>query len=345
MWVRRPKSATDTAAGGDSASNGRREKTVPESVVSAVVAAAADDAAVSAPSKQHVAGRKKKKRKMNSSKKATAAKKRSKATPDRYLPTGVTKRPSGNFASMISWRGKRRYVGTFDTPEQASAAYLSVKKDLEVTNLSALSAVQVEAAFGAAKTKARAAVGWIVFQKKPKATSKRDLPKGVWKTTSQKSQSFIWFGGKDRYIGTFDTLEQASDAYISVMKDLAYVHLWALGADEVDAAFDSAQMKARDLFKGFVPEKRDLTRGVTKTSSWKFQPRLQWGGTTRCIGTFDTPRQASAAFMLVKKDLVHFKLSELDADKVDAILDAAQKKAVEAVGGSVVPRRKRAVSS
>ena len=203
-----------------------------------------------------------------------------------------------------------------------------MKKDLEDTNLSALSA-QVEAAFGAAKTIALKSCGGLV----PKM---RCLPEGVFKFSSGMYQSFISFGGKDRHIGEFDTPEEASAACESARKDLAYVHLWALDADEVDAAFDAAQMKALDLFKG--------DRGAQKASSCKFHPRLQWGGKTRCIGTFDTPRQASAAFMLVKKDLLHVKLSELDADEVDAIFDTAQKKAAEAMGG-FDPRRKRAVSS
>ena len=48
---------------------------------------------------------------------------------------------------------KNRYIGSFDTPEQASAAYmyLFLKKDLAGAKLSTLSADEVDAAFVAAK--------------------------------------------------------------------------------------------------------------------------------------------------------------------------------------------------
>ena len=150
VWVRRPKSGTDTAAGGDSASNGRREKTVPESVVSAV--SAVD---VVSPTD----GDKKKKRMTNGAKAATVAKKRSKATRERELPTGVNKLPCRRFKSYTWFGGKSRYVGTFDTPEQASAAYNSVRKNLDDAKLSMIGADEVDATFDEAQKKAVGS-GW-----------------------------------------------------------------------------------------------------------------------------------------------------------------------------------------
>ena len=47
-----------------------------------------------------------------------------------------------------------RYIGTFDTPEQASVAYNSVKNDLEDAKISAFSANAVDAIFDEAKKKA-----------------------------------------------------------------------------------------------------------------------------------------------------------------------------------------------
>ena len=381
VWVRRPKSSTDTAAGGDSASNGRREKTVPESVASAVVAAAADDAAVSAPSKQHVAGRKKKKRKMNSSKKATAAKKRSKATPERDLPTAVSKTPSGKFQSMISWRGKRRYIGTFDTPEQASAAYFSAMKDRDEVKRSALGADEANALFDAAKKKALESFS-------ASAPKKRDL-QGVRKLPSGKFFAVIRLGGKYRRIGKFGTPEEASAAYKSVRKDLVDFQPLSFGTDEVDAVFDAAKKRALKTFGGSetfrseikwggrvhyignfdtlkqasaaslsvkkdledanlsalkkkskAASERDLPKGVTKRPSGNFASSIWWGGMPHYIGTFDTPEQASAACLSVKKDLDDAELSAGSADEVNVMSIAAQKKAVKAFGGCI-PKKKR----
>jgi stage V sporulation protein SpoVS len=190
-------------------------------------------------------GGKKKKRKANHAKAATTAKKRSKTTSERGLPTGVYKKSSGKFFSQIWWDGKTRQIGTFDTPEQASAAYVSVKKNLDNAELSALGADEVNALFDAAQKKAVEAVGGFIQKKrKSKASSERGLPQGVSKLPSGKFKSQMMWGGKTRHIGTFDTPEEASAAYISVQKERDNVELSALGADEVNALFNAAQKRA-----------------------------------------------------------------------------------------------------
>ena len=142
-------------------------------------------------------------------------------------------------------------------------------------------------------------------KEKPKAASERDLPRGVYKTSSGKFESRIWWGGRGRYIGTFDTPEQASAAYISVRKDLDDVNLSAIGTDEADDMFDVAQKIAVEAVGGIVPKKRkykatserDLPRGVYKISSGNFQSQIRVCGRVRYIGTFNTPEQASAAYI------------------------------------------------
>jgi len=131
---------------------------------------------------------------------------------------------------------------------------------------------------------------------------------------------------------------------MSVRKERDDVELSALGADEVNALFGAARKKAAEAVGGvFNPRKiseRDLPTGVQKTPSGKFQARLQWGSKTRYIGSFDTHEQASAAFMSVRKERDNVELSALGADEVN-VFDAAQKKAVEAVGGVFNPRKER----
>ena len=244
--------------------------------------------------KRNAHGGKKKKRKKNPRANAGAsALKISKTAFGRDLPRGVTKTSSGKYQSEAWWGGKTRKIGRFDTPEQASAAYMSVRKDRDDAKLSAVGADEANATFDKARKKALESLGIFV-------QAKRDLPRGVKNTSSGKFQSVIKWGSKGRHIGTFDTPEQASAAYMSVKKDLDDANLSALGVDEVQAILDGAKKNVLASFGGFVPEERDLPRGVTKKKSGRFQSGIWWGSKTRYIGTFDTPKQASAAYISAK---------------------------------------------
>ena len=166
----------------------------------------------------------------------------------------------------------------------------------------------------------------------------RDLPRGVQKKPSGKFESSIKWGAKKCYIGTFDTAEQASAAYLCVRKDLDDAAVSSCGAHEVDAVFDKAKQKAIDSFGAFDPEKRDLPTGVYKLRSGKYQSRIKWGRKTRCIGMFDTPEQASAVYLSVRKDLDIANLSA-PADQVDDVFEAAKAKALKRAGAPV-PKKK-----
>ena len=76
---------------------------------------------------------------------------------ERDRPAGVRKTECGKYKSEIRWRGKSRHIGTFGTPEQASAAYMSARKDLDDTKASCC-ANEVNSVFDASKKKALAAV-------------------------------------------------------------------------------------------------------------------------------------------------------------------------------------------
>ena len=185
-----------------------------------------------------------KKREINRAKAATTAKKKFKAAPDQELPQGVCKVKSGKFQSQIGWGYTQRYIGTFEAPEQASAAYMymSAKKDLDAAKVWSLNADEATAAFDAAKAKALESVGGVAQKKKKR--SEQHLPKGVWKVKTGKFQTKIRWGGKQRYIGTFHSLEQASTAYLSVRKDLEDTKQSGFSADEANAAFYAAKKKA-----------------------------------------------------------------------------------------------------
>ena len=85
--------------------------------------------------------------------------KRAEATSERDLPTGVRKLPSGRFKAKIHFGGTNRGIGTFDTPEQASAVYTSMRNVRNDVELSALGADEVTALFDATKKKAVETVG------------------------------------------------------------------------------------------------------------------------------------------------------------------------------------------
>ncbi len=337
VWVRRrPESGTGaTSAGGGSGtwSSASVSAPVPDSVASAVPAVPAGPVQAALPAVAD--GRKRTKRKKSHAKEA---KKTSKTTSERdLLPRGGSKLPSGTFGSWIRWGGKVRYIGTFATPKQAFAVYVSVRKDLNNG-----------AAFNAARKKAVEAVGGEIgkrkkrktncpepaAKKRSKATSEREIPEGVYKTTYGNFQFMIRSDGNNHYIGFFDTPDQASAAFMSVRKALDGATSSLGGAKEVNSIFDAAKKKAVEAVGGIVPEKRTHPRGVTKVATGKIVSQISWDDRTRYIGTFDTPEQASAAHTLVRKDLDNAKLLDLGADKVDATFTAARKKAVEAVGGS-----------
>ena len=92
------------------------------------------------------------------------------------------------------------------------------------------------------------------------ATSKRDLPRGVYKQSGPSFTAQANWSGKTRFIGTFATPEQASAAYMSVKEDFARAKVSASGAEEVDAAFDEAKTNALESFGGFVRKKKNKNK-------------------------------------------------------------------------------------
>ena len=360
-WIRRPKSSASAASIDSSVTSTRSAEAVPDTVAfSSASVVPAGSSTQSAEARSHAeilvdfqrlieqarpdGGQKRKRTMSPSAKAAMAAEKKCKATSKRDLPTGVYKTSSGKrFVSVIRWGSRTHHIGCFDTPEQASAAYLSVKKDLfEGANLPAVGADKANDLFYAARKRAAKEVGGVFIPrtKRAKTTSDRDLPTGVQKTPSGKIHARIQWGGKSRYIGTFNAPEQASATYVSVKEDLGDIELSSLGADEINAAFDAVKKRALEAVGGvFNPRKRaeatserDLPTGVRKLPSGRFKAKIHFGGTNRGIGTFDTPEQASAVYTSMRNVRNDIELSALGADEVTALFDAAKKKAVETVG-------------
>ena len=163
----------------------------------------------------------------------SCTRKKARASCERDLPTGVYRTSSGKFEAKTNWLRKWRHIGSFDTPEQASAAYISVRKDLDdaYLHVSAVGAdeVHVDAMFDEAQRKAVDAVGGVVpnrrRKRKPGATCMTkgkikapvapdaSIPRGVAMRHSGRWQAQMYFAGKTRYIGVFETQEDAALAY------------------------------------------------------------------------------------------------------------------------------------
>ena len=100
------------------------------------------------------------------------------------LPKGVQKQTlSKRFTARLNKNGKVHYLGAFDTPEEAHRAYEAAANDLD-------------GKFAAAR-------------------NKTGLPKGVFQTSAKRESYFarIQRNGKRHYLGTFNTPEEAHEAY------------------------------------------------------------------------------------------------------------------------------------
>jgi L-lactate utilization protein LutC len=243
---------------------------------------------------------------------------------ERDLPKGVYKTSSGKYYTIAQQGARQRISDNFDTPEQAFAAGQGrLGQDL----------IRAQKAYAYSQGAAMADASTM---------AKQDLPTGVYKmpstrtTSSRKFSSLIDWGGKTRYIGSFDTPEQASAAYVSVKNALDEAKLSAATAEGDDAPFYAAQRKAVEAEGGIILQsntrsERSLPRGVKISVTGKAcAARIWWDDTTRQIGTFYTPEQASIAYLSVKEDLAGVKPSAIGADKAKSLFDAAREKAKEA---------------
>ena len=277
--------------------------------------------------------RKRKNRKVNRAEASTAAKKKSKADTNRDLPEGVTETSAGNFSALIQWGGISRSIGTFVTPEQASDAFLSVKKDLGNAQISAIGPDEVNEAFVAAKTKAIELFGGI-----KRGETKRKSKSGFIDLTGVPPQPLILKNqlghtlysdnsrrrptkeGSSKYTGIY------YDATFSKWKAQIMVEgkVRAIGYydEEEDAAADYARAAYKykkrkgnpndygGLDLSGVPESLPLIRsertatgfvGVKKhTQRKKFEARIRIGKKPKTLGSFDTPEEAALIYARAK---------------------------------------------
>lgn len=106
------------------------------------------------------------------------------------LPKGVTK-DRNRFKAQIRENGKKKHIGSYSTPEAAHQAYLKAKAQrCEQKHL----------------------------EREQRREHYCDLPKGV-TMKGNKFKAQIAVDGKMKYLGLFDTPEQASQAYLKAKEE------------------------------------------------------------------------------------------------------------------------------
>lgn len=99
------------------------------------------------------------------------------------LPRGVSVTKGDRYLAKAVVNGRQKYLGTFDTVTEASNAYQAAKEANAATSID------------------------------EEEESARDLPKGVSGRPSGRFVASIGSLGQQAYLGTFDTPEEAHEAY------------------------------------------------------------------------------------------------------------------------------------
>ena len=229
---------------------------------------------------------------------------------------------SGKWRTEISIAGKRKHIGYFSAHEEATAAFSFVRKALDGCGLSEMDDGRF-AVYENAKVKAIEAAILGSSSNKTKGIH-QERKSGRWVAS-------ISIKGASKYIGTFDTSDEASAARQLVSKALGYRR----GHDsaELETLFQAAKTKARgeivnagddaDTTDGKRPQK---TKGIyQRRDTGRWVALINFNGVSRNIGTFDTSAEASAAFQLVSKALGVRR--GRDGAELVTLFQAARKKA------------------
>ena len=188
---------------------------------------------------------------------------------------GVRKKPSGKYEAKICIDGKRKYLGSsYDTAKQAAKAY-----DKE--------AIKLRRPFSKLNYPKKAPVGYTPIQQ-PLRSDNAVGYRGVYKS-GKNYQAQIKIGGKNTYIGTYDTAKEAAIAFDRAV----------LKANKSTTLLNFPDMVHNlDIEPKGTRRKLSSTgyRGITKTPSGKFKAQINIACKKKGIGTFTTAIQAALAY-------------------------------------------------
>lgn len=212
----------------------------------------------------------------------------------RNLPTGVRETESGTWQVQIYFQGSSRKIGTFQTLVQATTANEIGRSMLKKDKGLQLSAKERERNFKLAKEAALTMVmtGVKRGRGRPRKGKGSKLPQGVSETFG-KYKVEIYYQGRQRYIGIFLTLEQATLANEIARNMIEKDKGLQLSAEECERNLKLAKEAA---FTTAMPDrKKKLPKGVRETISGSWEVRVRYQSSQRYIGTFRTLEQATLA--------------------------------------------------
>jgi hypothetical protein len=187
---------------------------------------------------------------------------------------GVTKNTIGNKYRALIWiDGKHKYLGSYDTAKQAAKAY-----DKE--------AIKLRRPLSSLNYPKKAPVGYTPIQQ-PLLSRNTVGYRGVRKSRKKFQVNFT-LGGKQTYIGTYDTTKEAAIAYDRAV----------LTANKSTSLLNFPDMVHNlDVEPKRKEYKRSSTgfRGVTERANGKFVAKI-YDGKQKTVGTFDTAIAAALAY-------------------------------------------------
>ena len=225
---------------------------------------------------------------------------------------------AGNYQVLIYYQGTQRYIGTFQTLEQATTANDIARGMLEKDKGLRLSSEECERNVKLAKEAALADVPDQPW------TSGLSNPQGVTDKANGSWQVRVWYQSSLQYIGTFKSLESAILANEIAWSMLDKDKELQLSAEDCERNFKLAKEAALTIA---MPDRQKKSpEGVYETPSGKWRVQIYYQGSHRGIGTFQTLEQATLANEIARS---MFKKSTssvlLNEQEIEAIKRAAVK--------------------